>query len=188
MKSLDLWLMKVLNFDLTRSYKSISLRLCTMLRKCKAWKRARRDFWSYRMSSSVKAIFPSISISKKKGKTASGTTPQTSNAQSLPFLRPLTPVCSFKSCGFCMVWSGLFQTGDELLFLLFSRNPFVSNLPQVQANRFEVFQRVVLHQYLHHRWLAGQIPAKQTCQRWKMVINWVNQPRIWGWGLDMFEV
>ncbi|XP_020617718.1 minor histocompatibility protein HA-1-like, partial [Orbicella faveolata] len=45
------------------------------------------------MSSSVKAkaIFPSISITKKKGKTGSGTTSQTSNAQSLPFLRPLTP-------------------------------------------------------------------------------------------------
>ncbi|XP_022783063.1 rho GTPase-activating protein 45-like isoform X2 [Stylophora pistillata] len=43
------------------------------------------------MSSSVKAIFPSISISKKKGKTTSGGTPQTSNAQSQPFLRPLTP-------------------------------------------------------------------------------------------------
>ncbi|KAL9950291.1 hypothetical protein ACROYT_G042770 [Oculina patagonica] len=42
------------------------------------------------MSNSVKAIFPSISISKKKGKTASGAT-QSSNAQSLPFLRPLTP-------------------------------------------------------------------------------------------------
>lgn len=43
------------------------------------------------MSSSVKAIFPSISISKKKGKTTSGGTPQTSNAQSQSLLRPLTP-------------------------------------------------------------------------------------------------
>lgn len=90
--------------------------------------------------------------------------------------------------GFCMVWSGLFQTGDELLFLLFSRNPFASKLPPARANQVEVFQLVVLHRLLHRRYLDGQIPAKQTYQRWKMVINWASQPQIYGLGTGMFGV
>lgn len=124
------------------------------------------------MSSSVKAktIFPSISITKKKGKTGSGATPQTSNAQSLPFLRPLTPVCNLHLVALnSVIW--VISTGDELLFLLFSRNPFASKLPRVRANQVEVFQRVVLHRLIRRQSLGGQIPAKQTYQRWKMVIN-----------------
>lgn len=132
--------MKVLNFDLIRSSKSIGSLLCAMQGKCKVWKQARRDFWSDRMNSSVKAIFPSISISKKKGKTASsGQTPGTSNAQSLPFLRPLTPVCSLKSPGFCMVWSGWFQTGDELLFLLFSKESHHKQTPSSPSEPLRSF-------------------------------------------------
>ena len=68
------------------------------------------------MSSSVKAkaIFPSISITKKKGKTGSGTTPQTSNAQSL--LRPLTPVCNADLLAFASCDLGYFKQAMNCCF------------------------------------------------------------------------
>lgn len=69
------------------------------------------------MSSSVKAkaIFPSISITKKKGKTGSGTT-QTSNAQSVPFLRPLTPVCNLNLVAFVWCDLGYFKQAMSYCF------------------------------------------------------------------------
>lgn len=89
------------------------------------------------MSSSVKAkaIFPSISITKKKGKTASGSTPQTSNAQSLPFLRPLTPVCNLNLVAFVWCDLGYFKQAMNYCFCCSQGIHSQASSPQSERTR-----------------------------------------------------
>ena len=64
------------------------------------------------MSGKARIFLPS---NKKKPKPGSSGTPPASNAQSSPYLRPMTPVCTFfgKFRCFCTVQSVLFQTSAE---------------------------------------------------------------------------
>ena len=87
------------------------------------------------MSSSVKAIFPSISITKKKGKTGSGTTPQSSNAQSVPFLRPLTPVCILNFAAFVWCDLGYFKQAMNYCFCCSQGIHSQASSPQPERTR-----------------------------------------------------